>query len=69
MVYGCAVHHWTHHANTCESFILSSIQAGIENGDSEYASYALIHLHFQAFAMRKPLKEIMDLFKKCDLLS
>lgn len=64
MVYGCAVHHWTHHANTCESFILSSIQAGIENGDSEYASYALIHLHFQAFAMRKPLKEIMDLFKK-----
>lgn len=64
MVYGCAVHHWTHHANTCEEYILSSIQAGVENGDSEYASYALIHLHFQAFAMRKPLKEVMDLIEK-----
>ncbi|HMW04383.1 MAG TPA: AAA family ATPase [Leptospiraceae bacterium] len=64
MVYGCSIHHWTHHAKTNEEFILKAIQAGIENGDSEYASYALIHLEFQAFAMRKPLNEVIDLFNK-----
>lgn len=64
MVYGCSIHHWTHHANTSAEFIIKSIQAGLENGDAEYASYSLIHLQFQAFAMRKPLTEVLELFEK-----
>ncbi len=64
MVYACAVHHWTNHARTGEEYLLKSIQSGIENGDFEYTSYSLIHICFQALAMRKPLPEVLDVFEK-----
>ncbi|MBK9498447.1 MAG: AAA family ATPase [Leptospiraceae bacterium] len=64
MVYACAVHHWTNHARTGNEFLLRSIQSGIENGDLEYTSYSLIHISFQALAMRKPLKEVLEIFEK-----
>lgn len=64
MVYGCAVNHWVNHAKTNEEYIISSIQSGIENGDLEYAGYSLIHITFQALAMRKPLIEVLAKFEK-----
>ena len=63
-LFATMVNHWKNHAAKNLDILLEAHQAGMANGNLQFAAYSLNHYNFQSLLMRRNLAEVIIGFEK-----
>ena len=63
-IYATMINHWKEHAAKNLDILMEAHQAGILNGNLQFAAYTLNHFNFQSLLMRKNLSDMLVNFEK-----